>query len=87
MVIIEANIIKPALQRWTLEYLEKNLGQTGHTCFVSKNHQFKYYDDKKIYDKTNNTKGVEFTPPTKKVEMRIEDFMKRVKEWKKGDDR
>ncbi|KAJ3660275.1 hypothetical protein Zmor_004730 [Zophobas morio] len=87
VVIIESNIIKPALQRWTLEYLEKNLGQTGHTCFVSKNHQFKYYDDKKIYDKTNNTKGVEFTPPTKKVEMRIEDFMKRVKEWKKGDDR
>jgi hypoxia-inducible factor 1-alpha inhibitor (HIF hydroxylase) len=87
VVITESNIIKPALQKWNLDYLERNLGHSGHTVFVSKNHKFKYYDEKKIYNKTTNTKGVEFSPPTKKVEMRIEDFMKKVKEFKKGDER
>lgn len=86
MVILESKLIKPALDRWNTEYLERNLGHSGHTVFVSKSHKFKYYDEKKILG-LNNTNGVEFTPPTKKVEMKIEEFMKRVKEWKKGDER
>lgn len=35
----------------------------------------------------SNPKGVRFTPPTKCVDMRIGDFIKRLKEWKQGDER
>ncbi|KAJ8973766.1 hypothetical protein NQ317_017568 [Molorchus minor] len=66
--LIKANILlllKPAKEKWTLEYLEKNLGSSGHTVYLSRNHKFKFYDDKKVLSR-NNPKGIEFTPPTKK---------------------
>nr|CAI5821854.1 unnamed protein product [Callosobruchus analis] len=86
VLLTESNIAKPAVEKWTLEYLEDNLGKCGHTVYVSKTHKFKYYDRKKILSKAN-PKGVEFTNDTKSVEMKVCDFMKNVKVWKQGDDR
>lgn len=86
VVITDSNIVKPAQEKWNLDYLEKNLGDSGHTVFVSSDHKFKYYDEKKILS-MSNLKGIEFVPPTKKVEMKIGDFMKKLREWKKGDQR
>lgn len=86
VLITGSKLVKPAEEKWTLDYLEKNLGKSNHTVFVSRNHKFKYFDEKKIYNK-NNLKGVEFTPPTKRVDMKITDFMKKLREWKRGDER
>lgn len=85
-MITESNIVRSACDKWNLEYLENNLGNGGHIVYVSKNHKFKYFDDKKMLSKTN-PKGIEFTPPTKVVEMKVQDFMKKLKEFKEGDER
>lgn len=78
--------------KWTLDYLEQNMGNADYTVFVSRNHKFKYYDEKKMANKGTSTngessQGVEFTPPTKKVEMKLPEFVKRLREWKRGDER
>lgn len=86
MLITDSNLVKPAVGKWTLEYLENNMGRANHTVFVSRNHKFKYFDDKKILCKAN-PRGVDFTPPTKRIEMKVSDFMKKLKDWKRGDER
>lgn len=86
VLITDSNLVKPAVEKWTLEYLEKNLGKASHTVFVSRNHKFKYFDDKKIRTK-GNLRGVEFNPPTKRTEMKVTEFMKKLKDWKRGDER
>lgn len=62
------------------------MGNGDYTVFVSRNHKFKYYDDK-ISSKLSNEKSVEFVPPIKKVDMKLPEFMKRLKDWKKGQER
>ncbi|XP_018575930.1 hypoxia-inducible factor 1-alpha inhibitor [Anoplophora glabripennis] len=86
VLISDSNIVKPAIDKWTLEYLERNLGHAGHTVYVSRNHKFKFFDDKKVLSR-NNPKGVEFTPPTKRIEMKVSEFIKRLREWKRGEER
>lgn len=86
VLVTNSNIAKPAVEKWTLEYLEKNMGRAGHTVFVSRNHKFKYFDDKKVLTKSN-PRGIEFTPPMRRIEMKITDFMKKLKDWKRGDER
>lgn len=63
------------------------MGSADYTVFVSRNHKFKYYDEKKIAKNGETSKGVEFTPPTKKVDMKLPEFIKRLREWKRGDER
>lgn len=86
MLITDSNLVKEAVDKWTLQYLEKNLGSSGHTVFLSRNHKFKYFDDKKILSKSNS-RGIEFTPPTKRVEMKVSEFIKKLTDWKRGDER
>ena len=40
-------MVTPAL-RWTLPYLEENMGSTKHTVYLSKSRTFMYYDEKKV---------------------------------------
>lgn len=86
VVITDSNIVKSATECWTPEYLEQNLGTAGHTVFLSKNHKFKYFDESKMASRSN-PHGVEFTPPTRRSKMKIWEFMKKLKEWKPGNDR
>ncbi|CAH1169652.1 unnamed protein product [Phaedon cochleariae] len=86
VLITGSKLVESALQKWSLEYLEKNLGKSGYTVYLSRNHKFKYFDEKKMLTKTNQ-KGVEFTPISKRVDMKVSDFMKRLKEWKRGEER
>ncbi|XP_066250308.1 hypoxia-inducible factor 1-alpha inhibitor-like [Euwallacea similis] len=86
VVITDSNVIKSAKERWTPEYLEENLGCSGHTVFLSKNHKFKYFDEAKMLTRSN-TNGIEFIPPTRKTRMKIVEFMKKLREWKPGNDR
>ena len=40
-------MVTPAL-RWTLPYLEENMGSGKHTVYLSKSRSFMYYDEKKV---------------------------------------
>ncbi|XP_018320992.1 hypoxia-inducible factor 1-alpha inhibitor isoform X3 [Agrilus planipennis] len=89
VVITGSKLVKSA-EKWNLDYLEKHMGNGDFTVFISRNYKFKYYDEKKILQKLPNNetnRGVEFTPPTKMVEMKLPEFIKRLKEWKRGDER
>lgn len=88
-VIIENSNVVASAKKWNLDYLEKYMGNGDYTVFLSRNHKFKYYDDKKVAKINNGDigKNIEFTQPTKKVDMKLPEFLKRLKEWKRGDDR
>lgn len=76
--------MQPA-EKWTLNYLEKNMGSSDFTVYLSRSYKFKYYDAKKIVNcKDNKT---EFSPPMIKVDMKFPEFTKRLREWKRGEDR
>lgn len=80
-IITDSKLVKSA-EKWTLTYLEKYMGNGAFTVYVSRNHKFKYFDEKKV----NNYKG-DFTPPIKKVDMKLPEFIKKLKEWKRGEER
>lgn len=64
------------------------MGNGDYTVFISHNHKFKYYDERKIAKPGGEqSTGIEFTPPMKKCDMKLSEFMKKLREWKKGDDR
>uniref|UniRef100_A0A1Y1LYJ2 JmjC domain-containing protein n=1 Tax=Photinus pyralis TaxID=7054 RepID=A0A1Y1LYJ2_PHOPY len=80
VVVLGSNLAKSA-EKWDLDYLERHMGESDFTVFQSKSHKFKYYDDKKV------TSGDGFVPPTKKLDMKLPEFIKRLRAWKKGEDR
>lgn len=86
MVILGTNLVKSAVEKWNLKYMEENMSDGLKTVYFSKTHIFKYFDDTKMLSRTNS-KGVEFTPPIRKVEMSIKEFIKRTSEWKQGEER
>lgn len=89
-VIIENSNIAASAKKWNLDYLEKYMGNGDYTVYLSRNHKFKYYDEKKVAKINNGDitgKSIEFVQPTKKVDMKLPEFIKRLKEWKRGDDR
>ena len=47
VILTGTNVVTPAL-RWTLPYLEENMGSTKHTVYLSKSRTFMYYDEKKV---------------------------------------
>ncbi len=53
-----------------------------YTVIVSKNHNFKYYDEKKI-----ESSKLDFQPSTQRVQMKFAEFVEKINNWKKGDDR
>ena len=62
------------------------MGDSDFTVFQSRNHLFKFFDDKKVNQLLSNYK-MEFTPPTKRIDIKLSEFCQRLREWKKGDDR
>lgn len=71
-----------AINKWDIDYLKENLGSGDYTVFTSRNGQFKYFDESKAKDCKED-----FTPPTKKMEMKIWDFAEKLKAWKPGEPR
>lgn len=47
VVLTGTELVEPAL-RWTLPYLEDNIGSSKHTVYISKTKKFLYFDDKKV---------------------------------------
>lgn len=85
VVITGTNLVGSAV-RWDLEYLEQNMGIGDFSVFLSRNHKFKYYDDKKLPHGSNDAK-INFTPPTRRIDMKFPEFCRRIKDWKKGEER
>lgn len=67
---------------WDIDYLEKHMGSGTYTVITSKNHKFKYYDEKKVSSSTPN-----FFPATKRSQMEFSEFVRRMKTWRKGEER
>lgn len=57
------------------------MGGGDFIVFTSGNHKFKYYDDKK------QVNTPDFIPPTQRLDLKLEEFTRRLKNWKRGDDR
>lgn len=82
VIITGSGLVQTAL-KWNIEYLQEHMENTNCTVIVSKNHVFKYFDEKAITPAIKE----KFIPPTRKVSMKIEEFSKKLKQWKQGDDR
>nr|XP_023026395.1 hypoxia-inducible factor 1-alpha inhibitor-like [Leptinotarsa decemlineata] len=86
VLITNSSLVKSACEKWNTDFFEKYLGKINHTVYLSNDHNFKYFDEKKVLSETN-PKGVEFTPKTRRLDMEMSEFIKKVKEWKSGDER
>jgi len=85
VVITDTKLVAPT-ERWDLDYLEQNIGNGDFSVFLSRNHKFKYYDDKKIPPASGDSR-LDFTPPTRRVDMTFPDFASRLRQWRRGDER
>lgn len=80
MVIQGSNLVASA-RSWDLDYLKERM--TGkYTVIISDDHNFKYHDDKKLqaYKK-------DFVPHTKRVQMKLSEFIDKIKQWREGEQR
>lgn len=57
--------------------------ETSCTVIFSRNHKFKYFDDKTV----NPEVKAKFVPPTRKENLTMKEFAKKIKDWKKGEER
>jgi hypothetical protein len=79
VVLTDTDLVRPAL-RWTLSFLEANLGDGDFTVFSSADHKFKYYDQGK-YDEKNVP---DFVPPMDQTTMKFTQFLDKFHNWKYG---
>uniref|UniRef100_A0A1B6JCP7 JmjC domain-containing protein n=1 Tax=Homalodisca liturata TaxID=320908 RepID=A0A1B6JCP7_9HEMI len=82
VVITGSDLVKSAL-RWNLEYLEEHIGSNKCTVVLSKSHKFKYFDT----DKVPHQLLADFKPDSRRVNLKISEFSRRLRDWKKGDER
>lgn len=73
-------------ERWDLDYLEQNMGNGDFSVFLSRNHKFKYFDDKKLAS-TSGDSRLDFTPPIRRVDMKLTEFARRLRQWRRGEER
>uniref|UniRef100_A0A0A9WJF7 Hypoxia-inducible factor 1-alpha inhibitor n=1 Tax=Lygus hesperus TaxID=30085 RepID=A0A0A9WJF7_LYGHE len=82
VIITDSGMVEPAF-KWDLNYLSKHMANANCTVIVSKDHNFKYYDDKCVLASVR----AKFVPPTKKIAMKIGEFAKRIKTLPPGGER
>ena len=81
VVLTDTKLCDTAL-KWDLDYLAQHMGAERYMVFLSNNHKFKYYDEAKIKQYKTN-----FVPPTRRVDLTFPEFVKKLREWKPGDER
>ncbi len=69
----------PAVKKWNLDYLQANFGSGDYSVYLSKDHRFKYFDEKK------SSELKQFRNPMKRVEMKFPDFVTRIRAAKPDD--
>ncbi len=79
MIFTDANLVAPAIAKWNLDYLADNLGQNDFSVYESKDHRFKYFDEKKA--KVHK----QFQNPMSRTEMKFPEFVKKIRAAKSKD--
>ena len=79
IIFTDANLVSPAVAKWNLDYLAANLGEANYSVYESKDHKFKYFDEKKA--KVHK----EFVNPMKRTEMKFQEFVKKIRAAKPDD--
>lgn len=82
VVIMDSGLVDTA-RKWDLDYLKENMGNSNCTVIYSRNHKFKFFDESKV---TPDIKA-ECTPPNKKITLKMSEFVRRLRQWKKGEER
>ena len=83
VIITGSNLVKSAIGKWNVEFLQDQMKNCNCNVVFSKTHEFKYYD-KKVLKTDLKTK---FVPPTRFVNMKMTEFTKVLQRWKEGDER
>ena len=70
------------------------MGNGDFTVFTSEGNQFKFFDEKKLVEIDTVTgahikdrPSKQYTRPSRNTTMKIQEFAKKVREWKSGDER
>ncbi|XP_065826550.1 hypoxia-inducible factor 1-alpha inhibitor-like [Oscarella lobularis] len=79
VVLTGTSLVKTAL-KWSLPYLEANLGSGDCNVYESKTNRFKYYDDKKL----TSTPDFKFVPPTHLRQMTFSEFVTELRQCEKN---
>uniref|UniRef100_A0A8D9A564 Hypoxia-inducible factor 1-alpha inhibitor n=1 Tax=Cacopsylla melanoneura TaxID=428564 RepID=A0A8D9A564_9HEMI len=70
--------------KWDLDYISEHMPNSNLTVIISKDHNFKYVNEKKIpQDQTSNLESIY----TRRSSMTAREFIQRIKSWKEGDER
>lgn len=77
-IVIQGSNLVDSAKLWDLDYLKDRM--TGkYTVIVSNDHKFKYHDEKKLKN--------DFKPLTRRVQMKFEEFVDKMNNWKEGEER
>ncbi|MED6247087.1 Hypoxia-inducible factor 1-alpha inhibitor [Ataeniobius toweri] len=68
VVLTDTNLVYPAL-KWDVPYLLENIGNGDFSVYISENHKFLYYDEKKMCH------FMDFVPKSRRMEMKFSDFV------------
>ncbi|XP_065222718.1 hypoxia-inducible factor 1-alpha inhibitor-like isoform X1 [Planococcus citri] len=77
-IVIQGSNLVDSAKVWDLDYLKERMNGK-YTVIISKDHKFKYHDEKKLKS--------DFEPLTKRVQMKFEEFVDKMKNWKEGEER
>ncbi|XKL68822.1 hypothetical protein PGB90_006591 [Kerria lacca] len=80
-VVIQGCDLVASANSWDLDYLKRKM-MGKYTVILSQNHKFKYHDEKKI-----QSCKTDFKPTTRRVQMKFSEFVDKIKNWKKNDER
>lgn len=82
MVLTDTNLVYPAL-KWDTSYLRENIGNGDFSVYISENHKFLYYDEKKMCNFEN------FVPKSRRMEMKFSEFVDKMHQMEelRGEDR
>ena len=65
---------------WDIDYLTAKM-PGNYTVILSDDHRFMYYDEKKLET------FPDFTPTTRRVQMKFSEFAEKVRSWKQNEER
>uniref|UniRef100_A0A7N6ADB0 Hypoxia-inducible factor 1-alpha inhibitor n=1 Tax=Anabas testudineus TaxID=64144 RepID=A0A7N6ADB0_ANATE len=82
VVLTDTNLVYPAL-KWDTAYLRENIGNGDFSVYISENHKFLYYDEKKMCNFEN------FVPKSRRMEMKFSEFVDKMHQMEelRGEDR
>lgn len=78
VVLTDSRVISTAM-KWSLDYLERNMGDGECNVYSSKTHRFKYFDDKKAQSLPS------FKTPMRSHQMTFKEFVSKVRARQGGD--